>query len=71
MPSPTEPMALLRDERNVRHFAPDPVPDEAIAAILDVARWTGSAKNAQPWHFVVVRDRATIAALAGLGPNLR
>jgi nitroreductase len=36
--------------------------------VLEVARWCGSGKNRQAWHFVVVRDRATLAALSRLGP---
>ncbi len=63
-------LAALRGVRNVRAFTPDPVPDDALDAILDVARLTGSAMNAQPWEFVVVRDRERIAALAATGPNL-
>lgn len=35
--------------------------------ILDAARWTGSAKNAQPWELIVVEDRSTLAELATLG----
>ncbi len=63
-------LAALRGIRNVRAFTPDPVPNDALDAILEVARLTGSAMNAQPWEFVVVRDRERIAALAGTGPNL-
>jgi nitroreductase len=37
--------------------------------VLEVARWTGSSKNSQPWELIVVRDRATLAALAALAPN--
>src|SRR4029077_3588147 len=39
-----------------------------------VARWTGSARNVQPWDLVVVRDRATLQKLGtipdGRGPHL-
>ncbi len=35
--------------------------------ILEVARWTGSAKNTQPWHFIVIRDRETLRQLSGMG----
>ncbi|KQW49503.1 hypothetical protein ASC77_11370 [Nocardioides sp. Root1257] len=52
----------------VRSFDPDrPVPDDAVGRILEAARWTGSARNRQPWRFATVRDRATLRALAGLG----
>src|SRR3954454_1779331 len=57
-------MAFLRGLRAVRNFRPDPVPEEVVAELLLVARWSGSAKNEQPWEFVVVRDRERLRALA-------
>ncbi len=59
-------IALLRGLRAVRSFRPDPVPEEVVADLLQVARWTGSAKNMQPWELVVIRDRATLEALAAV-----
>jgi nitroreductase len=58
---------FLRDLRQVRRFTDEPVPEEALRDILEVARWTGSAKNTQPWHFLVIRDRETLRTLAGMG----
>ena len=57
-------IAFLRGLRAVRDFRPDPVPQPVVDDILDVARWSGSASNRQPWAFVVVRDRETLRALA-------
>ena len=49
------------------HFFTDkPVPQAAIDDLLTVARWSGSARNFQPWTFVVVRDRDTLRRLAML-----
>lgn len=59
-------IALLRSLRAVRQFRPEPLPDQALADILDVARWSGSAKNSQPWEFIVIHDRDTLTALAAL-----
>jgi nitroreductase len=58
--------AFLRGLRAVRNFRPEPVPEEVIAELLQVARWSGSAKNDQPWEFIVVRDRDTLRALAAV-----
>ena len=54
----------LRDLRAVREFSPEPVPEAFLADAYEVARWTGSARNLQPWDLVVVRDRATLTELA-------
>jgi nitroreductase len=59
---------FLRSLRAVRRFSPEPISDEVVHDILEVARWTGSSKNTQPWHLIVVRDRITLAQLAECGP---
>jgi len=53
----------IRTRRTVRIFKPDPVPDEILHNVLQAGRWAPSSSNTQPWHFVVVRNRATIAAI--------
>lgn len=62
-------LRTLRAVRSVRDLRADPIPDAALTAILEAARWTGSGMNRQPWTFVVVRDRATLAAIAAASPN--
>ena len=57
-------IAFLRGLRAVRQLRPDPLPQAAFQDILEVARWSGSAGNRQPWEFVVVRDRDMLARLA-------
>jgi nitroreductase len=57
-------LAFLRGLRAVRQFRPDPVPQEVVDDILEVARRSGSASNRQPWEFVVIRNRETLRALA-------
>ncbi len=53
----------LRTRRTVREFKPDPVSNESLAKLLSAARWSPSSRNQQPWRFVVVRDRDTLAKL--------
>jgi nitroreductase len=40
------------------------VPNDAVEAVLRAASLAPSARNSQPWRFVVVRGRAAIDALA-------
>ena len=58
---------LVRSLRVVRRFAERPVADEILDDMLEVARWTGTSKNTQPWHLIVVRENETLRALAKLG----
>jgi nitroreductase len=57
----------MRSLRVVRRFSDKVVHDEVLDDMLEVARWTGTSKNTQPWHLVVVRDREVLRALAKLG----
>src|SRR5437588_8469800 len=57
-------IALLKSLRAVRQFRPDPVPEEVVRDVLEVARWSGSASNLQPWELIVIRNRQTLQALA-------
>ncbi|HUP83083.1 MAG TPA: nitroreductase family protein [Candidatus Limnocylindria bacterium] len=59
--------AALRSLRVVRRFRDEPLSDDDLRAILDAGRRTGSSKNLQRWHFIVVKDRATLTALAEVG----
>jgi len=59
-------VAFLRSLRAVRQFSPETLPQDVIDAVLNVARWSGSASNQQPWELVVIRDRQTLQALAGV-----
>ncbi|MDZ4730141.1 MAG: nitroreductase family protein [Xanthomonadales bacterium] len=52
--------SLLEEIRNVRQsrkFTDELVTDDQLATLLEVAQWTGSSQNTQPWHFIVIRDK--------------
>ena len=63
-------LETLRRVRSVRSFSDEPVPDETLRQILEIARWTGSGSNRQPWTFVAIRDGATREAIAAASPNM-
>jgi nitroreductase len=55
--------------RNVRRFARRPIESADLDRILEAGRRAPSARNAQPWDFVVVTDRAQLEDLAGVSPG--
>ncbi|MEV0265077.1 nitroreductase family protein [Streptomyces sp. NPDC050617] len=68
MPVPTDPLTpALTSLRATRWFTDEPVREEQLRAVLEAGRWTGSARNRQPWRFVVVRSGAIRRQLARLG----
>lgn len=54
--------------RSVRRFTKDPVDEESIRQLLAAAMSAPSARNQQPWRFVVVTDRPTLDALTKAHP---
>jgi len=46
----------LKRVRQIRQYRPDPIPRDVLEELLEIARWTGSAKNTQPWRFIVIND---------------
>src|SRR5437588_2185849 len=60
----------MRKVRQARLYRPDPVPEDVLNELLEVARWTGSSRNTQPWHFIVVRDKDTLRQLSQLRPPI-
>ncbi len=54
----------VASRREVRQYAPDPLPDDVVARILDAGRLAGSAQNRQPWQFVVPASRERVERLA-------
>jgi 5,6-dimethylbenzimidazole synthase len=47
-------LELVKQRRSIHLFQPDPIPDEFIDKIVEVARWAPSGASSQPWEFLVV-----------------
>ncbi|HYD86834.1 MAG TPA: nitroreductase [Vitreimonas sp.] len=56
----------IRQRISVRAFKPNPVPEQTVREILDVARFAPSGGNLQPWKVIAVAgaERDTVSALA-------
>ena len=58
----------LMTRRSVRAYTDEPVSDEQVQTILAAGMQAPSANNRQPWHFVVLRRRERLDALAEVLP---
>lgn len=65
--SPADRLQPLRRTRQYREFTSEPVDLAALDALADVARWSGSSGNNQPWRFIVITDEAAIRRIATIG----
>ena len=56
----------MTSRRNVRDFSDQGIRAADLDRILEAGRRSPSARNWQPWDFVLVTDRDQLAALAGV-----
>ena len=62
---------LLKIRRSVRAFRDKSMPKKQLEKIVDAARFAPTARNVQPWEFVVVTDKNKLTELANLAENGR
>jgi nitroreductase len=55
----------MRTLRVVRSYRPQPLTEEELRTLADVARKTGSSMNSQRWDFITIRDRGSLRRLSG------
>src|SRR3972149_9697367 len=56
----------METQRAIRRLKPDPVDDEVVLRLIDLALRAPTGSNAQGWEFIVVRDPKIKKALARL-----
>jgi nitroreductase len=59
------------NRRSVREYTGEGVSDESVKQLLRAGMYAPSAKNSQPWEFIVVTERATLDTLSGGAPYWR
>ncbi|MDY6971099.1 MAG: nitroreductase family protein [Thermodesulfobacteriota bacterium] len=57
---------FLRYRRSIRSFKIQPVEREKLDKLLEIACYAPSAKNQQPWHWIVIVDTKEVRRLACL-----
>ncbi|MFP4365412.1 MAG: nitroreductase family protein [Spirochaetia bacterium] len=51
-------LEIIKTRRSVRSFTGESVPKKSLERILEAGRMAPSAKNRQPWRFIVIQDEA-------------
>ena len=57
----------ITGKREIRNYSDRPIPNESLDRILQAGRMSGSAKDIQPWRFVVVKKLDGKLAISGCG----
>lgn len=58
----------LLSRRSIRHFTGDPVTAGQVDQLVRAAMYAPSARNTQPWHFVVVDDKDRLIQFSEFHP---
>jgi len=61
----------LLSRRSIRVFREDAPDLSTILKAIDIARYAPSARNSQPWRFIVITDRELIEKLSEIHPHAR
>jgi nitroreductase len=62
-------LETIHTRRSIRKYQDRPVPEELIRQVLAAAMSAPSARNAQPWQFVVISDRQLLGEIPRINPN--
>ena len=62
-------LETIMTRTSIRQYTDQPVEKEKIEAMLRAGMAAPTAVNAQPWHFVVVSDKAKLGELAAANPR--
>ncbi|MCX7661506.1 MAG: nitroreductase family protein, partial [Candidatus Omnitrophica bacterium] len=54
-------LEIIRNRRSVRQFKRKPVPKNIIKKILEAGRWAPSGLNNQPWRFLIIKNKTSLA----------
>jgi len=53
----------IKERRSVRKYKDKEIPKEILEELIDCARLAPSARNDQPWEFIVVTEKETLQKL--------
>jgi len=66
-----DPLEILKTRRSIREYSSEPIPKDLLEKIVEAARFSPTARNVQPWEFIVITQTATLKKLAELAENGR
>jgi len=60
-------LECIYSKRETREFKDEEIPEDLIKKILEAGRLAGSAKNRQPWNFILIKDKRRLLELSKFG----
>jgi len=63
-----EALEAILSRRSIRKYTSEPITDEEVEKLLQAGMAAPSSGNAQPWHFIVIRDHTTLDEIPKFHP---
>lgn len=64
-------LEVIKTRRSIREYSDKEITKEILERIVDAARFSPTARNVQPWEFVVITNTLTLKKLSELAENGR
>lgn len=64
-----ETLKAILSRRSIRKYSGSAIPDEHYEILLKAAMHAPSARNRQPWHFVIIGDKHLLLRLSESSPS--
>lgn len=61
---------ILKSRRSVRSFQDKEIPKKVLEDLADAARFSPTARNLQPWEFIIITKGQTLEQISALGEIL-
>jgi nitroreductase len=66
-----EALEILKTRRSVREYSDKEITKELLEKIVDAARFAPTARNVQPWEFIVTTEAPILKKFSELAENAR
>ena len=66
-----DPLEILKTRRSIREYSDKEISEDLLEKIVDVARFSPTARNVQPWEFIIITQIPTLKELGELAENGR
>jgi nitroreductase len=60
---------VIKNRKSVREYSDKKVSQELIEKIVDAGRLAATARNEQPWEFIVTQDKTVLKRICDMCPN--
>ena len=64
-----ETLKAILTRRSIRKYSKKNIPEEYYEILLRAAMYAPSARNRQPWHFIIISDRKILDKLSQVNPS--